>query len=359
MSDLSCLDNIIGLSRNECTCYDAGKPIDWNVSKSGLFLDEIEGLELKIIKGDVECGENNIWDKMERARENAKLAFRTDLLAEISKVTNSRRKTFNGTIGQVKYTKNRILGKVYNGLVIQNCNIQGGEFTIKGIKTLMDSSVSFTIEIWNNIQDTPLVTIPGINAIAGTVTDNPFAPDPMLTFPLWTDECDDLEYYIVYNPVGFNPKDNKLSCGCSRKNEWEHWAYLQGISGDDITEREYFLRDNYANGLLLDIQFNCNTSEIICGGKDGYVDYENDSNAMLMAYAMRFKAAELLIEDILASGNINRYTMLQKERLWGKRNHYVKEYDGTIAYLSTQIDLFSNDCLKCGDPRITKTSILA
>lgn len=359
---LNCLDKIIGLSTTLCSCFDDGKPVDFSESNSGLQLDKLEGLELRTIKGDVECGDNNIWDKMDTARANATLAFRTDLLAAIGEVTRERRKMFQGIIGQRTFNADRINGKVYNGLVIRCADIKGGEFTLKDIKTLMNANANFSVEVWNNIQTTPLLTIPNINALAGQLTDNPLTPDPLLTFPLWTEECTDpsfsLEYYIVYNPVGFEPKNNKVDCGCSKRNEWESWAWVEGICGDDITERQRWNKANFANGLVLDIQFNCNTAELICGGQDEPLDFINDAKAMVMAYAIRFKAGEILIEDILASGNINRYTMLAKERLWGKRNHFVKEYNSRIQYLASRLDTSSNDCLACGDDRINVNSIL-
>ena len=360
MENLNCLDEIIGLSRNECACYDP-TPLGYNDSNSGIFLDELEGIELRTIKADIECGDNDIWTKMSRAVENSKTAFRTDLLAEIGMVTKPRRKMFQGQIGQRTFNADRVNGTVYNGWIIRAANIKGGEFTLKSIKTIMNANANFDIEIWNNIDTSPLLTIP-VNSVGNTITDNVLTPDPSLTFPLWTPECVDsdfdLEYYIVYNPVGFEPKNNKVDCGCSRKNAWENWALIEGVTGDDILDRETWQRDNFANGLVIDLQFNCNTAELICGGEDEPLDFMNDAQAMVMAYAIRFKAGEILIEDILSSGNINRYTMLAKERLWGKRNHYVKEYTQRIAYLASRLDTNSNDCLACGDNRIGKTSIL-
>lgn len=358
---LECLDKIIALSRSTCACYNP-TPAGYNEGKSNLFLDELEGLELRTIGADIECGTGNIWDKMDKARANAILAFKTDLLAKISMVTSAKRKMFQGLIGQTSFNANNVNNHVYNGVIIRTGNIKGGEFTLKDIKTLMDTTTTFTVEIWNNIQNTPLLTIPGINSTAGGVQSNVLTPDPMLTFPLCTEECSEpgfeLQYYIVYNPIGFEPKNNKIDCGCSKANAWEQWAYVEGVSGDSIANRTQWSRDRFANGLILDLQFNCNTARIICGGEDEPLDFENDPLAMVMAYAIRFKAGEILIEDIIASGNINRYTMLEKERLWGKRNHYVKEYNNRIDYLSSRLDTNSNDCLVCNDTRIGVSRIL-
>lgn len=357
MNDLNCLNNIIGLSQNECECYDDGRPSDFNESNSGLFLDELEGLNLRTIASDVECGEGNIWLKMEQAITNAITNFKTDLLSSIMLTQRNARKPFNGIIGQLKYKTVNVIPTTWTGLRINPREFKGSILTIKGITTLMDTDVLFDVFIYDNISSTPLHTIANVNATTGTATENPL-PTP-IELPLYREGYDELEYQIVYQPSGFNPLDNKVTCGCSRTENFEKWLTLEGIQGDLIAEREDWNKNGFANGLALNVSMTCNTSEIICGGDSSdSLDFENDGVALSMAYAIRFKAGEILIEDILASGEINRFTMLDKERLWGKRNHYRKEFRTRIVYISDTIDIDSNDCLVCGDKRINRSSIL-
>lgn len=362
MSDLKCLENIIGLSRTECPCYDENKPVDAEVSKSGIYLDELQGLDLKLIGADIECGDGDVWNKMEKALDISNNTFRTDILSAITEYASARRKPFNGKIGEVKKRAIRLAMTNFMGVIIQGCNIKGAEFTLKGISTLMDATTIFDVFIYNNIQDDPILQIPGVESTANQVKANPLTPNSNLTFPLYTTECDTLEYYIVYVPQGFNPYDNKVSCGCSRKQPWEQWFDVQGVTGDDVSTtdlREDLLRNEFANGLILDLTINCNTQDLICGGENVDLDYTNDPIARVTATAIQYKAGETLLNDILSSGNINRYTMMSRESLYGKRNHYASEYGNRIQWLSENMSINGNDCLGCNDGRMNRASILS
>jgi len=358
MKTLTCLDEIIGLSRTQCPCYDDDKPENSEDSNSGLYLDELDGLELKAISSDIECGDGSIWQKMQRAEENAKIQFRSDLMKCIGATTEAKRKAFYGRIGLTEWSKNITITNDFVGQRIKTCNIKGGEMTLKGISTLMDTTISFDIEVYNNLQPTPILILNGINAVANTIETNVLTPDPLLTFPLYTEECDVLEYYILYKPNGaFEPKNNRVSCGCSTRPEWEKWADIQGVKGDDITKRETFFTQKEAFGLFLDVEFTCNTSELICGGTNSKLDFDNDEKAMAMAYAIRYEAGRSLIDNILGTANVNRYTMLPADSLWKLRNHYAERYNELVAYLCQEMDITQNDCLMCNDTRIGKTVI--
>jgi hypothetical protein len=358
MKTLICLENIIGLSRTTCNCYDAGKLPDYSVSKSDLFVDELDGLELKMIDADIECGDDDIWNKMSRAVENSKIEFRKDFMKCLGENTGKRRKPFFGSIGLTEWTKSVVIGSNYVGVRLSGTNLKGAEFTLNGIKTLMDTTTTFTIEVYNNLQATPLVTLNNINAIADTITPNVLAPDPLLTFPLYSEECDYLEYYVIYQPVGFAPRNNDITCGCSKRPEWEKWIEADGIYGDAIVDRDNWFLEGFAYGLFLDVSFICNSSELICGGTNADLDFENDELAMSIAYAIRYAAGRSLIDNILGSGRINRYTMLPSETLWNLRNHFSERYDHCVLYVCQETDISRNDCLMCDDKRIGLTSIL-
>jgi len=369
MSELTCLENIIGLSRTECPCYDTGKPGDSETTKSGLYLDELEGLDLRLVGSDIECGEDDVWEKMEKAIDIAKNTLRTDILGAITEFASSRRKTFLGNIGQKKSKTIIVPQTTWMGIKISNYDIKGGEFTLKGITTWMDQTDTFDVYIYNNIQDDPLLIIPNIESIAGQQKKNPLTPDPSLTFPLWsTDLCGDngessqLEYFIVYQPVGFNPRDNKIECGCARREEWTQWFDSHGITGNDVSTtelREAMPESDKANGLILDVSINCATADLICGGENEDLDQDNDPNARVIAKSIQLKAGEVLINDILNSGNINRITMMSREALYGKRAHYAKEYGYRIGWLGENMSITGNDCLGCADSRIANVAILA
>ena len=183
----------------------------------------------------------------------------------------------------------------------------------------------------------------------------------------------------MYSPAGtIKPKEHKINCGCGslgRVNLWDNvspvfrnltppvsrynwldWMIIGGTKGNILTERinSGWAVDNYINGMLLDVEFICNVNDILC--RDGVgLDYANDPNAMVCAYSVLYKTGVKLCERILRTNNINKYTLLDREKLYGKRDKYEKEYRDRLSYLSEQlttpeqINLYS-DCLICKPP---------
>ena len=69
--------------------------------------------------------------------------------------------------------------------------------------------------------------------------------------------------------------------------------------------------------------------------------------AVTMAHAVRFKAGYLLIEEVLKSPDVNRFTTMDRTYLWGKRNHFDKDNMNRIAYLTETIDVYAFNCFVC------------
>ena len=102
---------------------------------------------------------------------------------------------------------------------------------------------------------------------------------------------------------------------------------------------------------MIDAEFLCNANEIICADA---LDYTNDELAMVQAYGLRYAQAERLVDKILSSTKLNRFTMLDREALYGKRSHFKKEMDTRAKYVAhelTKPDRINliNDCFSCKD----------
>jgi hypothetical protein len=128
---------------------------------------------------------------------------------------------------------------------------------------------------------------------------------------------------------------------------------FSGVAGDDLNSLPYFTNYLSGLGLSMEVDAGCDASSIIC------TMFNDDIAARTaMAYAARYKAGELVHEYILKSNNINRYTMSNREFLWGKRNHFRKEYNDRVTWLSQTADINSIDCYVCNDKRIGNGGIL-
>lgn len=355
---MGCLDNIIKLSRTECECFDTDKPVDYDEGQADVYLDELEGLSLNLLDSVTDCENGNIWDKMDRARANASQRLKADLLACIGLTYMSRRPNYTGLIGDVKFSQTLNFSQTKAGIVIKVPKIEGGFLKIRRLGVIFNAVASVTINIYSNVDMDNAIGTYTFNSAANTVQYASL--NTPLELPLWSTEVDKLEYYLVYDKVGFLPKNNKTDCGCGGKSPllWKNWLSVQGIRGDN-TEYDNYTTSSELNGLVVDGDLYCQTGRLICSDERP-LDFENDGIAMQLAFAVRFKAGELLLEEILASAEINRYTMLDRETLWGKRNHYRKKYDEWVQFLCENIEPGYNDCLKCRpNSNISKGTIQA
>lgn len=356
-----CLTTIIGLSQTNCECFDDNKPIDSNVSDSGIFLDEIEGLTLNMADAASECESGSLWDILSGARTNGITYFKSDLMASLAQKYKQKRHPFMGTVGSSKFKNSLTLSGAFGGIRIYCANIISGVMTINKIGLAFEQAATFDIEIYNNVDDTPIHTFT-VNSVA-----NKFEWYTLTTpveLAMSDDTGENPQYYLIYSVSGMKPKDVRGSCGCSsanykyywnannpiyksyEKDRWSEYIMLTGIQGNDISDRENWGTSEYLNGLILDAKFICKTSDLIC---KNVFDYEGNELAFVMAYAVRYRAAAIVIDEILSSGNLNRYTMMEREALYGKRNNYIKEYQNRISYLSDNINWKANDCLTCND----------
>lgn len=339
-----CLTNIIKLSRTECECFDEGKPDDYNEGQSDIYLDELEGLNLKIISGDSGCEEGGVWQLMAWARDEAAKQFKADLLSCISQNYVNRRAIYTGIIGQNSFTSSLASSKDKLGLMYSFPQIKGGVLKIKRIGLAINSSTAVSVNIYNNDQNTttPIATYT-VNTTANSLTYATL--DTPLELPLYSNSVSRLEYYFVYTRSGFQPKDIKADCGCGgKKPEWTQWLKVNGIEGNG-TDYTQFVHSNYVNGLVLDVDLRCKTVELICSDSRP-LDFENDGYDMQIGYANRWLAGALLMQKILDSTELNRYTMMDRERVYGMRNHARKMYTDFIQFLCDNREI-STGCLMC------------
>jgi len=341
---LECLEQIIGLSETTCDCFDP-KPADYDKSNSGLFLDQLPGIDLQIAASPSPCEKGGVWDLMSLARKNAIKEFQTDLFACIASVSKAKRKNYRGTIGEPDWTMIETPGGNYVGWKLTSPNIKDAYIRIKSITTIMDSNATFDIQVYSNIDQELVHTFTGIQSEALKRKKNDVDD---LVLPLFDEKCgEELIYYIVYQPTTFSPLDNDIDCGCGSKDRsYLQFFELDGTYGNDPSTKsgqENFVEFSKAQGLCIQADVFCRLDDAICQ----YTVDNHDPMFQVMAKAIQFKAGEFMAEYILQSGNINRYTLLSKERLWGKRNHYQTQYNTRIMALCGDVDLTNSDCFSC------------
>lgn len=354
--DPACYENIIGLSRNECECLDENT--GWDISISGLYVDEAEGMNLRVVEANKDCSnDNNLWLLMDTARNNGIRQFLADTQNQLLQKYQIARPLFHGSIGRLVYKNSLNLTQTYGGVRMSTANVVGAYMKITNINTLFSAAGAFDLNIYNNLNELvagpiPLQTIAGKKANAVSII-----------LPMWNKNTDCLEYYFTYtvNPAN-QPKDNDLHCNCggvryifdiaspyykSKSNKlagWSKWAMFGSFQKNDLNFFDMSgTTSNYMNGLSFDCQFYCDLKRQYCFDDPN----PNDETFISVAFALQHITAYKLLISIITSPNLNRYTMISTDALNASAAYHKSEYENYITWLVKNVPIENTDCLAC------------
>jgi len=357
-----CYDYIIGLSRTECTCYDpkGDFSLDYNTSYSGLYLDELE--PLKSLNSIPDCTDD-VWEVMDRARDNAVKAFVKDATKELLKWNKLRVNPYTGVIGRRTNTRDRGITNTYGGVHIICKDIIAGSITIKKIYTCFNFTGNVTVRVTDNlgnVYDTNILNTTEDTWVENDITD--------IELPLHSDLVDNVEYFIYYQlGAGQDARNNDICCNCSKTMNfcanrpyylrshsdtyrWAESVMVGGFTTNDISRFTDITYDyggnNFMNGLNLEIDVNCDVGQVLCRNA---LNYESDPLAIATAFAVRYKAAELLADWIFSSPNLSYPKLINRENLEAEQLVWIKKYDELIQHIGEETDITKTDCLECKD----------
>lgn len=374
-----CFDGVIGLSRVLCECYDS-PPEDYDISYSGLYLDELEPLDK--FSGQLTCENGaDLWELMDKCREQAIIAMKTDISALLLQNYKLRRQPFYGSIGNFKSTDTLTLDTGYfYGIRMMCANIVGGIIRINKIGAIFSGTQNdVPLYVYNNLNE--LITVLHFDTQAGLHQITTLSGE--LELPMHSPYTENIEYYFVYkeNEVTSLPRNIKVKCDCghfkavfdtkepyfidsyhphpksfdSHSNNaygWSKYVMVGAVVHSD-TDLDFSnittSASNYTYGLTLpDIEFRCKVSELLCDDTT-LMDYEANPLALAIAHLIRYKAGELCINGILQSKNINLETMINREELDKCRGDFRIKYGELALFISENLNIAANDCLACKD----------
>jgi len=351
--ELPCLDKIIGLSQTTCPCFDNGKPVNYNESKSGVFLDELDGFNIELAGAADDCARDGIWERMERAVRNAKYDYRNNLMGCLGLNYKPKIQPLNVQLGDTKFQGSHNYNTSYAGVKLIPAQIKGGIFVLKRVGIMVNATTPVTIKIYSNINNSTLLyqSTP-IPAVADTFQWVAFATP--LELPMFSYNKN-VNYFIVYDLNGtYQPKNNLKDCGCGGvQKPYLQWMDYNGVSGNDINNPENFsVTSATANGIVVDLQIKCKTTDLICS-EEYPLDYDDDGYAINLAYAIRFRAGARLYEELLNTTVINRHKLLNREYVSNKIIEWNEEYMKWINYLCANTEMSNNDCMVCRENTAT------
>lgn len=360
---MECLSKIIGVTNSDCPCLIDGLTPEEKAalkeSTSGLYMDELEGgLSMSGITMLDAC--KNFAQMSLAARDTAVKKINADVLAAMAVKYKSGKPAFIGYIGRPSYAGTLQASHQYQFMRLTPVELSDAVMKVTGLKIIVDRGAILTVQILSvpkgGNQGT-VVLSENVQTTANTYTTIPL-PNGGLSLPLSLNGSV-LEYYVIWDrnvAGGVNPKDLTMDCNCGVSgNGFGEYLRADGGQLTDLNLLNTVVnRDNYSHGITMDVELRCVPGNLICREFS-----KENAIAITMAWAVMYKAGELLIEAALGSNQVNRYTMMNREYLWGKRNHFRKEYDTRIQYLTSVMDVSSTDCYICRETKMFLVGIQA
>lgn len=349
---LKCLTDIIGVtdSENDCILQGLTEEEITNLKKStsGLLLDDLPGgAHMKAVK--FADATKSFYMMAMDAKENAIKAMEDSLITALNTQYKKNRANFVGLVGAMSYAQNLATTGEWMALRLRPVDIGTTVFNLTKITLAVNLGATFNIYLYK---------VPYGSAAGQFVRQWQISTAPNAYTSLFVDQAEGgarlplaengeaVEYWFLWSRTesgGAVPKDTKVkSCSHCEKTGLENFMEVNGVSLNDLTNFTAGYADNYTRGMILEGSVKCDNEALMCGEYNG-----DDAVAISMAYAVWYKAGELLIEDVLKSPDLNRYTTMDRTYLWGKRNHFRAEFDKRITYLAAAIDVTASNCYLC------------
>jgi hypothetical protein len=359
---MACYDNIIGIARADCPCFDSAPPNGYNTSKSNIYLADLKPLDA--LGGYSECGAGSIWEIMEQAIEEATQIFISDTNSALMQNFKSRKTPFKGQIGEASARELFTTDNTYAGIRLAVCPTRGGIMRITAIGTVFSAAGLLSLKIHNSLNE---------EVWAGTVnTANGFELTqitPPIELPTYIDFDDRHEYFLTYTHNPSNPakRNGVNSCGCggfrptfskqspmwqrahTGANTWANWVMVGGWEGNTLTDFDQAssMATTQLNGLALQVELGCDISQIVCNGE---LNFNTDPLALSIAFAIRYKSAELLGQKIIAGTALTRENVINREAWQMSSKDWQAAYEKAVLYIAENATVENNDCLTCKDP---------
>lgn len=355
-----CYTHIIGLSQSDCECTADERPADYNVSKSGLYLDELANVGTLVSLA--EC-DKTIWDIMGNAVTGGVKQFVADTNALLGRKYRLKRNAVTGEVlGQIKHKDTYQPAKNYAVVVLSCSPVRGGFMRLRKIGGTFRETAPVSVELRDNVNG--LLRTFTLNATA----DRHATTDVNEIFPLYSKYMQPLEYYLVYQFDANNlPADTEINCGCGGwtpifnreqpyyRNVGGHkaapWADYVMVGGREVNslselDDEVGTMSNKMFGLTVETDFGCKVDEVLCEDR---LDFKGNPLALSMALAVQYAAGVKVANRVLRSSALNRENMINGDEWEEAIVEWQEKYNEHVNYIVSQSDITANDCLACKD----------
>lgn len=351
-----CLDTLVGLSQDDCACFETGRPVTYNESDSGFFITDPEYgfpmVEALDVSGD--CTGYGVWDILTSARSQSILQFRSDFLAKVREKYNRRVRTWKGTIGKLTYKTTSSGLKSNAGHVYRPQSLKDGKLVLTGAWLgLTTTEATITLNVTSNDPTfTPITKV--LSSTASSFKLTTFAAGEEITLPFYSDKVDDLEYYLHYATAGLTPLQNNFYC-CGGPGPYAKHLRYGGFTVDTVDDENVSFGANVCYGLAFDGYFACSELDWLCE-LDELAGYEVKS---VIARAIQANAAAISASEVITSSRVNKFTTWNAETISDRYTALKEAYENYLIWLVENFPQQASDCFECKSAtRYQKRSIL-
>ena len=340
-----CLTGLVALSQSNCECYNLELTPELKTSSFGLYIDDLEGIDMELIKNAIGCGDT-LLTNFNKIYASSVIHFESDLQVAISESFRQRFKPYNGRIGEKKYDR-PLATQPLVGLKLDTENVDGASIVIKSLDLYFNAAGTINLQVYKNEEHLTNLDI-AIDVVEGKTFFE--FPNP-IKLPIVESGVRN-DYYFVYAPGALLPMNNKLSCGCAGietiRNKFLKPYGVKGTSFETLTTDP-----NYAYGISLNALISCNVDNMLC-------DFTlEDMFHRRVAMAIWYKLGVLTIEKLFSSRDINFDTFSDREYLYTRKKKFESNYKNIILWLSENTNIQNSDCFICNSQnRMTMGKIL-
>lgn len=342
---MGCLTSLVGITSNACACIDTTGEL---ATTTGLYVDDMEyGIQITPIKSSADCGTGSVVDIITRAREEAEMEFYDLLRVHIDTYNQLRVRDQADIIG--KYKSNPALSAnpgTLLGWKLRSNGLKGSYYRINTLTLHIPSPANPATARTLTIYDKEGTVLDTITAVPNAVT----------TVNKTFDVSKDI--FILWDASINNdlPASNKMTCSCpgASKGFLKYFEPV-GVYGDtldDIINCNTTV-NNMAYGITVNGLSTCSNLEEWACSQLTQTNLSGYFRAMARVYQLL--VIRRCISYIIQSNSINRYTLLDAERLNFRRNKVNKAIDDYFHWLATNLVAEGvTDCYLCKSARVMK-----
>jgi hypothetical protein len=335
------------------TCFGdiIGTTSDTN-SDSGLFITDLEAVETiySLIDNNGVSDEVNLENKLLNARRIAILRLQSDLTTLMMRYA----KALDGYKGVIGATKSAAAlhenGK--SGVRLLCKSIKDADLILTGVTLTFSQTGQVRLYLASNYSD-DIIDLGLFNVIANKPVFTEFQLGEYIqpyVMSMSEDSIGERVEYYIYHENTLAPIDTKIDCASCSKFYFDNrnpifklYGYKQylnvaGYNGEigSLSHRG----SNQSKGIQLHVDIRCNTYKAICNES---IDFLRNPMAMSYATAVQYKAASVVVWDLIRSPKLNRILMSDMETFKDAASYYERKYNDMVKYISKNMPIMS-DC---------------